>query len=58
MKWTKIPKVEQPWLEHWPKDTPRNLDYEEIPLDETLRRVAKDIPRRSCLFSFSCSFND
>ncbi|MHA1109490.1 MAG: AMP-binding protein [Promethearchaeota archaeon] len=49
MKWTKVPKVEQPWMKYWPKETPRNLDYEEIPLDESLRRVAKDIPNSIAL---------
>jgi long-chain acyl-CoA synthetase len=44
MKWTKKPKTAEPWLEYWPKETPRNLDYKEIPLDESLRQTAKEFP--------------
>ena len=44
MKWTKVPKVEMPWYEYWPKETPKNLVYEEIALDESLRRSAKEFP--------------
>jgi long-chain acyl-CoA synthetase len=38
MKWDIKPNVAEPWLEHFPKETSRHLDYEEIPLDEILRR--------------------
>jgi long-chain acyl-CoA synthetase len=38
MKWDMKPNVAEPWLEHFPEETPRHLDYEEIPLDEILRR--------------------
>lgn len=51
VKWQPQPeKIEQPWLEYWPEETPRHLDYEEIPLDEILRRNAREFPDHNAIY--------
>ncbi|MHA1731898.1 MAG: AMP-binding protein [Promethearchaeota archaeon] len=49
-KWTKKPRTEGPWMKFWPENTPRELDYEEIPLDEIVRRNGRDYPDADALY--------
>jgi long-chain acyl-CoA synthetase len=37
---------ERPWLKWYPKEIPHHLQYEEVSLQETLRRTAKKFPDR------------
>ncbi|MFX0102103.1 MAG: AMP-binding protein [Candidatus Hodarchaeota archaeon] len=50
VKWDKIPKVEEPWLKHYPKDLPRNLDYPEITVDEVLNKNALEHPDSNAIY--------
>jgi long-chain acyl-CoA synthetase len=50
VKFEQEPTVAQPWMKFWPKETPRHLEYEEIPLDEILRRNAKELPQRDAIY--------
>jgi long-chain acyl-CoA synthetase len=40
--WKSIPKVEEPWLKFYPKESPRHIEYEEIPVDSILKRSLKE----------------
>ncbi|MBD3353076.1 MAG: AMP-binding protein [Candidatus Lokiarchaeota archaeon] len=50
VKWDKIPKVKKPWLEFWPQETPRQMEYENIPLDEILRRNKQKYPNQDAIY--------
>jgi len=50
MKWERKPVVAEPWLAHYPKETPRTLDYEEIPVDEILRRNGRKYARSEAIY--------
>jgi long-chain acyl-CoA synthetase len=50
VKWGLKPKIDEPWLKAYPKETPRQLDYEEITLDEMCRRNASKYPNADALF--------
>ncbi|MHA1338954.1 MAG: AMP-binding protein [Promethearchaeota archaeon] len=50
MKWEKIPNIPQPWMKYWPKETPRQIDYELIPVDELLRRNREKYPEQNATY--------
>jgi len=50
MKWEKIPDIPQPWMKYWPKETPRQIDYELIPVDELLRRNKRNYPDQNAIY--------
>jgi len=50
VRWTEKPDVAEPWLQFWPKETSRNLDYDEIPLDELVKTDAKDLPNNHAIY--------
>jgi long-chain acyl-CoA synthetase len=39
----------KPWLECWPTDVPRNIDYPVIPLHEILANTAREHPERTAI---------
>ncbi len=38
------------WKDHWPKETPRQLEYPPMKLDEILRNNAKEFPNNDAIF--------
>ncbi|MBY8985383.1 MAG: AMP-binding protein, partial [Candidatus Lokiarchaeota archaeon] len=38
------------WEKKWPKETPRHIDYDELPLAELLRKTAKMYPESQAIF--------
>ena len=44
VKITKKPNLPEPWMQYYPEGAKRELEYEDIPVDEILRRRAKEIP--------------
>ncbi|MHA1821141.1 MAG: AMP-binding protein [Promethearchaeota archaeon] len=44
VKWENRPKIDEPWLKYWPEDTPREIDYDEITIDNIIRTNAKLYP--------------
>lgn len=49
VKWDEVPDVPKPWLEFWPKETPRQIDYERIKIDEIVRRNRKKFPKQDAM---------
>ncbi|MFW9825102.1 MAG: AMP-binding protein [Candidatus Thorarchaeota archaeon] len=45
-----IVEIKEYWEKKWPKETPRHIDYDEIPLSELLRRAAKKYPESDAIF--------
>jgi len=39
----------KPWLDHYPKEIPKTLDYERIPLQEYLTRAATKYPEKTAM---------
>jgi long-chain acyl-CoA synthetase len=43
-------EITEYWMKNWPKETPRNLDYDEIPLGELLSRTAMKYPDSQAIY--------
>ncbi|MFX1503778.1 MAG: AMP-binding protein, partial [Promethearchaeota archaeon] len=43
-------EITEYWMKNWPKETPRNIDYDEIPLGELLSRTALKYPDSQAIF--------
>jgi len=50
VEWTAKPDVPEPWLEHYPAETPRNLDYLVMPLDDIIKNKAKELTNNKAIF--------
>ncbi|MHA1112009.1 MAG: AMP-binding protein [Promethearchaeota archaeon] len=49
VKITKKPNLPEPWMQFYPEGIPRELDYDEIPIDELLHRQAKALPNANAM---------
>ncbi|MFX1302684.1 MAG: AMP-binding protein [Promethearchaeota archaeon] len=43
-------EITEYWMKNWPKETPRNIDYDEIPLGDLLSRTALKYPDSQAVF--------
>ncbi len=42
-------EIKEYWEKKWPKETPRHIDYDEVPLAELLRKTAKKYPESQAI---------
>ena len=43
-------EIKEYWEKKWPKETPRHIDYDEVPLAELLRKTAKKYPESQAIY--------
>jgi long-chain acyl-CoA synthetase len=43
-------EVKEYWMKHWPKETPRHIEYEETPLDKLLRDTTEKYPNSQAVY--------
>ncbi|MFX1315540.1 MAG: AMP-binding protein [Promethearchaeota archaeon] len=43
-------EIKEYWMTLWPKETPRHVVYEEVPLDMLLRKTAKTYPNSQAIY--------
>lgn len=46
---TMIEQINQPWLQHYPDEIPKKIDYEEKPLQAFLKEAAEEEPTKTLL---------
>jgi long-chain acyl-CoA synthetase len=42
----------KPWFSSWPKGIPKNLEYPDLPLNETLEKTSKEYPEKTAIACF------
>ncbi|TXT59696.1 MAG: Acyl-CoA synthetase (AMP-forming)/AMP-acid ligase II [Promethearchaeota archaeon] len=52
--------VKRYWDKSWPQETPKHIDYDEIPLGEVLRRTVKTYPDSQAIFfeGWRCTYKE
>ncbi len=43
-------EIKEYWMENWPKEVPRHVDYDEISLGELLRRTSTKYPDSNAIY--------
>jgi len=47
-----MPMEEKPWFRFWPSDVPKNIEYPVVPLNEILKKTAKEHPEKTAMSYF------
>ena len=52
--------VKRYWDVSWPEETPKHVDYDEIPLGEVLKRTAKTYPDSQAIYfeGWRCTYRE
>ncbi len=50
VSWNQIPRVDTPWKQFYPKETPQHIDYRTITVDVMLKEAAQKWPNSSAMF--------